>query len=65
MVRIEALLRLLEEEQVNLAKEALQHPQGRDMFDYGRAVGLYAGLTHARDLIINLVAERERKDFDL
>jgi hypothetical protein len=65
MVRIEVLLRRLEEEQAQLAKETLQQPQGRDAFDYGRAVGLYAGIEHVKTIVINMVAERDRKDFDL
>lgn len=48
-----------------LARDSLKQPTGRDAFDYGRAVGMYAGLEHAKDLIVGLVAERERKDFDL
>lgn len=65
MIRIEVLLRRLEDEQTLLAREALQQPQGRDAFDYGRSVGLYAGLEHAKSILIDMVAEKERRDFDL
>jgi hypothetical protein len=52
----------LETEQARLAREALEHPSGREPFDYGRAVGMYAGLEHAKRTLIDMVAERETKD---
>lgn len=64
-MNIATLLRVIEDAQATLAKDSLMKPAGRDVFEYGRAVGMYAGLEHAKDLIIGLVAERERKDFDL
>jgi|TARA_R110000868_G_scaffold1040_6_gene7953 hypothetical protein len=64
-LNIATLLRVIEDAQATLAKDSLMKPAGRDVFEYGRAVGMYAGLEHAKDLIIGLVAERERKDFDL
>jgi hypothetical protein len=59
------LLQRLETAQAELAKEALERPTGKDGFDYGRAVGMYAGLELAKTTLIEMVAERERKDFDL
>jgi hypothetical protein len=64
-LNIAAILKVIEDTQAQLAKDALSTPTGRDAFDYGRAVGMYAGLEHAKDLIVGLVAERERKDFNL
>jgi hypothetical protein len=64
-VKIDLLLKRLEQAQLELAKSALQQPQGRDAFDYGRAVGMYAGLEHAVNVLLDLVAEKDRKDFDL
>ena len=58
-------LQRLETEHAQLAKEALERPSGREAFDYGRAVGLYAGLERAKQAIIEMVAEHERKGFDL
>lgn len=63
-MRIETLLQRLEMEQAKLAHEALQQPQPGE-FNYGKAVGMYAGLEMAKRALIDLVAERERKDFDL
>lgn len=59
------MLQCLETAQAQLAKEALERPTGKDAFEYGRAVGMYAGLEHAKNTLIEMVAERERKDFDL
>lgn len=64
-MRIDIILKRLEEEQVNLAKGALQQPQGRDAFEYGRSVGMYSGIEHAITVIMEMVAEREKKDWDL
>lgn len=64
-MRIETLLQRLEAEQAKFAHEALGKPSSRDLFAYGQAVGMYAGLEHAKRTLIDLVAEKERKDFDL
>ena len=64
-MRIETLLRRLEQSQADLASEALGQPQSRDLFEYGRVVGLYSGLELAKSIVIDMVAEKERKDFDL
>lgn len=58
-------LQRLETEQAQLAKETLERPSGREAYDFGRAVGMYAGLELAKQTIIEMVAEHERKGFDL
>jgi hypothetical protein len=62
-MRVEILLRRLEDEQKTLAIEALSRPQGKDGYDYGRVVGIYAGLEQAKNLILDTMAEKEAKDF--
>lgn len=64
-MQINMLLRRLDEEQYKLSREALQHPQSRDIFEYGRIVGMYAGIEHVKNVILEMIAEREKKDFDL
>ena len=64
-MRIETLLQRLEQAQTDLARDALKQPQSRDTFEYGRVVGIYAGLELAKNVLIDTVAEKERKDFDL
>jgi hypothetical protein len=64
-MRIDMLLRRLEEEQALFAKEALQQPQGHEAFDYGRAVGLYAGFERAKDILVDILADQDRRDYDL
>lgn len=64
-MKLEVLLQRLETEQARLATEALAQPSGRDTFDYGRAVGIYAGLEHAKRVLVELVAERDKRDFHL
>lgn len=64
-MRIETLLQRLEQAQGDLSRDALQQPQARDTFEYGRVVGMYAGLELAKTVLIDMVAEKERKDFNL
>jgi hypothetical protein len=64
-MRIEVLLQRLEQSQADLARDALEQPQGRDLFEYGKVVGIYAGLELAKTVLIDTVAEKERKDFNL
>ena len=64
-MRIETLLQRLEQSQADLAREALGQPQSRDLFEYGRVVGMFTGLELAKTILIDMVAEKERKDFDL
>lgn len=59
------LLQRLETEQASLAREALGKPAGRDAFEYGRVVGMNAGLERAKQVIFLLNDELERKGFDL
>lgn len=61
-MRLDTLLQCLELEQTKLAHETLSQPLGRDAFDYGRAVGMYAGIEIAKRAFLELVAEKERKD---
>ena len=63
-MRIETLLQRLEQEQSALANQTLQQPVPGE-FNYGKAVGMYAGLELAKRTLLDLVAERDRKDFNL
>lgn len=63
-MRIEVFLQRLEQSQTDLARDALQQPQGRDLFEYGKVIGMYAGLELAKTVLIDTVAESERKAFD-
>ena len=64
-MRIEVFLQRLEQSQTDLARDALHQPQGRDTFEYGRVVGIFAGLELAKTVLIDMVAENERKDYNL
>lgn len=61
-MKIEMLLQRLENEQARLAKEAMETPTGCDHSYYVRAVGMYAGLEHAKRILLDMVSERDRKD---
>lgn len=65
MRQIEPLLQRLKTEQALIAQEALAQPQHRDTFEYGRVVGIYAGLQRAADVLIDLVKEQEERGFNL
>jgi hypothetical protein len=62
-VRIETLLQRLEAEQSAVAVEAMERPSGKTEFDYGRALGIYAGLQRAKEVLIDTVAEADKRDF--
>ncbi len=64
-MKIEVLLQRLEEEQALLAVETLTQPSGREAYDFGRAVGLYAGIERAKIVLLEMVREHERRGFDL
>ena len=49
----------LETAQQAAATEAMERPGGRTEFDYGKAVGFYAGLAHAKTLIDGMYAEEQ------
>lgn len=60
-MKIETLLQRLETEQAKLATEALRRPAARDPFEYGRVVGMYAGLELAKESLLSLVKENEER----
>lgn len=60
-MNIAAVLHRLETERRNAATEAMERPGGRGEFDYGRAVGFYAGLAHAKDVIEAMYSEEEER----
>ena len=43
----------------------MEKPSGRDAFAYGRAVGIHAGLERAKIVLLEMIDEKERKDFNL
>ena len=57
-----AFLAKLDEAQADLARSALLQPSGKDLFDYGRLVGIYAGLEQARSILIDILTDRDEKD---
>lgn len=65
MRRVHPLLQRLETEQALLAKEALAQPQSRDAFEYGRVVGMYAGLERAVNVLLDLIKEDEERGLKL
>lgn len=62
-MRIETLLQRLEAEQSAMAVEAMERPSGKTEFDYGRVIGIYAGLQRAKEVLLNTVAEAEKREF--
>ena len=62
---IDVLLRRLGDEQAELARSALQQPQGRDAFEYGRVSGMYGGFARATEILLAMVVEKDRRDHEL
>jgi hypothetical protein len=61
-VRIERFIQHLDEEQARVARQALERPAGKEAFDYGRVAGYYAGLERAKQLYVEMFAEKERRE---
>lgn len=64
-MRIEAIIQRLEQAKDELAREAMEQTGGRGAFDYGRASGMYAGLEMAKNLLVEMYTEKERRTFDM
>lgn len=64
-MNIAGLLQRLETEQARLAQDALQQPAARDGFEYGRVVGIHAGLERAKEVLIALVDEQDQRTRNL
>lgn len=64
-MRVDILIKRLNDEQASLAREALTRPQGKDSYDYGRVVGMYAGLEQAKNLINAILEEQETRNSNI
>lgn len=64
-MNISLLIQRIEDAQAALARDALEKPASRDSFEYGRVVGMYAGLEQAKEVLSELVAEQDRRTRNL
>lgn len=64
-MNISLLIQRIEDAQAALARDALEKPASRDSFEYGRVVGMYAGLEQAKEVLIELVTEQDRRTRNL
>lgn len=60
-MNLNTLLEKLDLERSKFSHEALSKPRGNDAFEYGRAVGIYAGLCLARDVAVAVQQEENEK----
>lgn len=63
-MRPDPVLLAIERKQAEIARQAMEQP-GSDLFAYGRACGVYAGLALARQVVLDTLADREEKDREL
>ena len=59
-MRIEVILQVLEAKQATIAQEAMEQPAA-DPFGHGRSVGVYAGLSLAKDALMEFYNETENR----
>lgn len=52
---VERAIMKLQQEQAELAKSALRSPNSRDAFEYGRMVGMYAGIERAIEVLTSTI----------
>lgn len=55
----------LSEVQAELAREALGHPTGTDLYTYGKVCGQFQALAQALQIIEEIEADERRKESDL
>lgn len=60
-MNIAQIVSALETEQQKHAVEALEKPRGESSFEYGRAVGILAGIKHARNVLEEMYREEQDK----
>ena len=58
-MQIDRVLNLLTTAQQELAVAALRSPNSHDAFEYGRMVGMYAGLERALEVIMSTIKEED------
>jgi hypothetical protein len=63
-VRIEPTVQRLDAKLSEVAHQLLHTPSGRDAFEFGRAVGIYAGLRMAKELLLNFYEEERKASFE-
>jgi hypothetical protein len=56
---VERAIMKLQQEQVELATSALRSPSSRDTFEYGRMVGMYAGLERAIAVLTSTITAED------
>lgn len=64
-MNISLLIQRIGDAQAALARDALEKPASRDSFEYGRVVGMYAGLEQAKEVLSELVTEQDRRTRNL
>ncbi len=64
-MRPELLLQRLEEEKATFSKQALGSPAARDAYEYGRVVGVVAGLDMAKRALLELIGEHDKRGREL
>jgi hypothetical protein len=59
MNEVERIYAALQKEQAELASAALRSPSSRDLFEYGRVTGMYAGLERAIEVVKSINREED------
>ena len=58
---IDKVLNAITNAQQELAIAALRSPNSHDAFEYGRMVGMYAGLERALEVILSTIKEEDEE----
>lgn len=61
-MKVETVLQRIEDEMAQVSRDAMERPAGRTEFEYGRAIGIYAGLDRAKELIVGLYRDADERD---
>ena len=61
-MKVETVLARLDEEMLRVARDAVETPREGTSYEYGRMIGLYAGLALAKETVVNLYADKDERD---
>lgn len=64
-MRPEVFIQRLEELQATFTKQSLASPAARDLFEYGRVVGVVAGLEMAKSTVFEMLGEERKREREL
>lgn len=61
-MKVETVIQRIEDEMAQVSRDAMEKPADKTEWAYAKAIGFYAGLDRAKDLILSLYRDAEERD---